>query len=88
MLACALRAPRARLQSTLAKPIFFDMLHSNNAARVRLWLQLKGMTDTIETRMVTYPDLQSAEVREKFRERVAPGRGSAITVALREDQRL
>ena len=61
VLACALRAPRARLQSTLAKPIFFDMLHSNNAARVRLWLQLKGMTDTIETRMVTYPDLQSAE---------------------------
>ncbi len=48
---------------TSSKPIFFDMVHSNNAARVRLWMQLKkpgGMEDLIETRMVTYPDLQTA----------------------------
>ena len=53
-----------RFQSTVAKPIFFDMVHSNNAARVRLWLQLKkpgGMGEIIETRMVQYPDLQSPE---------------------------
>lgn len=51
-------APRAR------KPIFFDMTHSNNAARVRLWMQLKragGMEELVETRTVKYPDLQTAE---------------------------
>ena len=46
-----------------AKPVFFDMLHSNNAARVRLWMALKrpgGMADTIDVKMVTYPELQTA----------------------------
>uniref|UniRef100_A0A7S1MGU6 Glutathione transferase n=1 Tax=Alexandrium catenella TaxID=2925 RepID=A0A7S1MGU6_ALECA len=42
------------------KPIFFDMIHSNNAARIRLWLALKeGMAERVETRMVTYPDLKT-----------------------------
>lgn len=45
----------------IQKPIFFDMVHSNNAARVRLWIAMKKMEDKIETRMVTYPDLQSEE---------------------------
>ena len=26
-----------------------------------MWVQLKGLTDVIETRTVTYPDLQTAE---------------------------
>jgi len=44
------------------KPIFFDMVHSNNACRIRLWLALKsGAGDLIETRMVKYPDLQSED---------------------------
>ena len=46
-----------------AKPVFFDMVHSNNAARVRLWMQLKkpgGMEDVIESRVVQYPDLKTA----------------------------
>mmetsp|Transcript_106070 Transcript_106070/g.208050 ORF Transcript_106070/g.208050 Transcript_106070/m.208050 type:complete len:268 (-) Transcript_106070:46-849(-) len=44
------------------KPIFFDMKHSNNAARVRLWIMLKdGMQDEIETKMLEYADLQSEE---------------------------
>ena len=58
---CAAHAARA--QSTLAKPVFFDIVHSNNAARVRLWMQLKregGMEELIETRVVAYPDLQTA----------------------------
>lgn len=42
----------------LGKPFFFDMLHSNNAARIRLWLKLKGLEDKIDTRMMTYADLQ------------------------------
>lgn len=42
------------------KHIFFDMLHSNNAARIRLWLALKeGMSNQIETRMVSYSDLKT-----------------------------
>ena len=40
-------------------PIFFDMLHSNNAARIRLWIQNKGLENEIETRMIKYEDLQS-----------------------------
>lgn len=42
------------------------MLHSNNAARIRLWMALKkpgGMGDMIETRVLTYPDLQTAEFK-------------------------
>jgi glutathione S-transferase len=46
------------------KPIFFDMLHSNNAARVRLWIKFKGMSDIIDAKMVTYPDLQSEEYKK------------------------
>lgn len=45
--------------SASRKPIFFDMAHSNNAARIRIWLQHKGLQDQIETRTVTYPDLSS-----------------------------
>ena len=53
------------LATPLSKPIFYDMQHSNNAARIRLWMQLKrpgGMEDAIATKMIQYPDLQSAEV--------------------------
>ena len=45
------------------KAIFFDMIHSNNAARIRLWLRLKGLENLIESRMITYPDLQSEEFK-------------------------
>jgi glutathione S-transferase len=44
--------------------MFFDMLHSNNAARIRLWMKLKrpeGMDEFVETSMITYPDLQKPE---------------------------
>mmetsp|Transcript_5730 Transcript_5730/g.11258 ORF Transcript_5730/g.11258 Transcript_5730/m.11258 type:complete len:604 (+) Transcript_5730:71-1882(+) len=53
-----------RRLSTSSKPTFFDMVHSNNAARVRLWMQLKkpgGMEEVIESRIVRYPDLKTAE---------------------------
>jgi hypothetical protein len=39
------------------KPFFFDMLHSNNAARIRIWLKLKGMDSMIDSKYVTYADL-------------------------------
>lgn len=45
-------------------PMFFDMIHSNNAARVRLWMALKrpgGMGGLVKTTMVQYPDLQSEQ---------------------------
>eukprot|EP00406_Dinophysis_acuminata_P038537 CAMPEP_0179357852 /NCGR_PEP_ID=MMETSP0797-20121207/78622_1 /TAXON_ID=47934 /ORGANISM="Dinophysis acuminata, Strain DAEP01" /LENGTH=195 /DNA_ID=CAMNT_0021073083 /DNA_START=10 /DNA_END=595 /DNA_ORIENTATION=- len=42
-----------------SKPTFFDMKHSNNAARVRLWIMLKdGAKDEITTVTLTYPDLK------------------------------
>ena len=44
--------------------VFYDMVHSNNAARIRIWLALKGEMATsghIETKMIAYADLQSAE---------------------------
>jgi glutathione S-transferase len=50
------------LRSLSTQPIFFDMLHSNNAARIRLWLDLSGKHDSVERRVVEYPDLQ----REDF----------------------
>ena len=53
---------RLSTSTTTSKPIFFDMLHSNNAARIRLWMALKkpgGMSDLVETRMIEYPDLKT-----------------------------
>ncbi|KAL1520033.1 hypothetical protein AB1Y20_023511 [Prymnesium parvum] len=41
-----------------AKPVFFDMKHSNNAARVRLWLALTRC-DEVEHRFVQYRELQT-----------------------------
>lgn len=36
------------------------MIHSNNAARIRLWLMLKeGVDGLVETRMLEYPDLKT-----------------------------
>lgn len=46
------------------KPFFFDMIHSNNAARIRLWLRLKGLEDMVDSKMITYPDLQSEEYQK------------------------
>ena len=37
------------------------MVHSNNAARIRLWLRLKELQNVIEPRTVVYADLQSPE---------------------------
>lgn len=52
----------SRAFSSSTKGIFFDMKHSNNAARIRLWFKLKeGMGSTLERRVVTYPDLQTPE---------------------------
>ena len=45
-----------------SKPIFYDMLHSNNAARIRLWISLKGdMRERIDTRTISYADLTSPD---------------------------
>ena len=45
------------------KPTFFDMRHSNNAARVRLWLRLvdPDIADNVASTWVTYDDLQSED---------------------------
>ena len=45
------------------KAKFFDMVHSNNAARIRLLLRLKGLENIVDSKMVTYPDLQSDEFK-------------------------
>lgn len=44
------------------KCLFVDMKHSNNAARIRLWRDMKpGMADAIERLVVTYADLKKPE---------------------------
>lgn len=41
------------------KAFFIDMVHSNNAARIRLWLRLKSLEDKVDSKMIVYADLQS-----------------------------
>lgn len=41
------------------KCVFYDMKHSNNAARIRLWLRIKNMDRCIETKLLTHDDLES-----------------------------
>jgi glutathione S-transferase len=43
------------------KGVFYDMVHSNNAARVRLYLTLAGIEDFVDQKMVVYADLQSPQ---------------------------
>jgi glutathione S-transferase len=44
------------------KCIFFDLKHSNNAARIRLWLRFMGMPEQlVEHRLVQMADLQTEE---------------------------
>jgi hypothetical protein len=45
------------------KPVFYDMTHSNNAARVRLWLRLvdPALSSQVESTFITYDDLRSEE---------------------------
>merc|ERR1711933_208167 len=48
--------------TTLAKPVFYDMKHSNNGARIRLWVALKeGAKDLIDVKILTYPELKEPE---------------------------
>jgi hypothetical protein len=44
---------------TKKKCIFFDMQHSNNAARVRLWLRLKGLYDMVDVKLLGHDDVES-----------------------------
>jgi len=43
----------------LEKPIFFYMMYSTNAARIRLWIQLKDLHDLFEIIQVKQEDLRS-----------------------------
>lgn len=54
---------RAFAAAASQKALFFDMVHSNNAARIRIWIQKKGLQDEIDSKMVTYADLQSEEFK-------------------------
>lgn len=50
---------RYEVRNNRPQTIFYDMVHSNNAARVRLWLQLKKVPEeAVKVRMITYADLQ------------------------------
>ena len=43
------------------KCVFYDMKHSNNAARIRLWMRIKDMHHVVETILLTHKDLESDE---------------------------
>ena len=69
------------------RPIFFDMVHSNNAGRIRLWLRLKGIgDDVVQTKMCTYDDLTSEEFLKVNPYRKIPAMIMATGEALPESQ--
>ena len=41
--------------------MFLDMVHSKHAARIRLWIKLKGPSDIIDSMMIAYAGLLSDE---------------------------
>jgi len=48
------------------KCIFYDLKHSNNAARVRLWLRLNGgLNDYVETVVLSHGDLDEGQKLEE-----------------------
>ena len=71
------------LKSRAAKPTFFDMKHSNNAARIRLWRALKqGMVAQIDRKVVAYPDLKTPAFAKLNPLKKVPAlvRGDGVTV--------
>lgn len=43
-----------------SKCVFYDMLHSNNSARVRIWLRLKGgLEDRVDRVLISHDDLHN-----------------------------
>ena len=46
------------------KCVFYDMKHSNNAARIRLWLRLKKFEEMVETKMLTHADIESEAYKQ------------------------
>jgi len=49
-------------ESKTKKCIFYDVKHSNNSARIRLWLRLHGgLQDKVETVMLGHDDLDQGE---------------------------
>lgn len=46
----------------LERPVFYDMKHSNNGARIRLWIKYKkGASDVIDTKVLGYADLKQPD---------------------------
>jgi glutathione S-transferase len=42
--------------------VFYDMTHSNNSARIRLWLQLKGVSeDVVQIKLVSMDDMRKPD---------------------------
>lgn len=49
-------------EASNAKCVFYDLKHSNNASRIRLWLRFKGIQeDLVERRLVSMADLRKPE---------------------------
>lgn len=46
------------------KCTFYDMTHSNNAARIRLWMRIKDMHHVVDTKLLTHADLESDEYQQ------------------------
>lgn len=54
------------------KIVFYDMVVSNNAARIRLWLKYKQVPD-VETKLVTYAELKTEEYKKANPLQKVPG---------------
>ena len=46
------------------KAFFYDMKHSNNAARIRILIKLKGLDHLVDAKYITYAELQSEEFKK------------------------
>jgi len=46
------------------KCVFYDMMHSNNAARIRIWIRLKNLQETIHTVILQHDDMASEKLGE------------------------
>merc|ERR1712137_1166682 len=49
------------------------MKHSNNAARIRIYLKLKGLTEHVDMKTVTYADLQTEDFKKVNPLKKVPG---------------
>ena len=79
----AVLAAAASAMAEQPKHVFYDMVHSNNAARIRLWLALKeGAAEHVETCATLNPSRTAGPGRPRPAAPPSAARGPRVAITV------